>query len=463
MLVGELGMPLGELGVPLSTLVKARVGDVYSGQSKSHESACVDVADWTNGHGKTCTDYAFACADGDFKPEFRWLAGMEFHSPETACCACGRQTHGRSRPPPPPEVPTTVHGYSFHISSYCRGADREVKKPTFADCESHCASRKCACAHFGNGLCRMGYTYLGLIHSKGDFSAMVRPDAASDPGALAAQAREEATPAETCRSSLARRMPPKFYMYDGPEFLWGERLAACYHRKYGHAPWAMAKFFKNNTGYTEAGPAPQEDLSHALWLHTSLVRHRHRTKDPSAAMLYVVPAFGSLSEATGTCEGKTHTERLADAAATMKRSPWLATAAARHVVYAAADRSDLSPLGELGMLLSKAGVMAWCTSPSRCFGRFTRRVEIPMLPLLSLMYPRVHPRLVGEACPRERDGSARSGVPRRHTTVFFRGSHCDSVAAQQVRVKLADLRCMQVLTSAPSFHRYASSSPTFAT
>ncbi|KOO22078.1 hypothetical protein Ctob_002691 [Chrysochromulina tobinii] len=144
----------------------------------------------------------------------------------------------------------------------------------------------------------MGYTYLGLIHSKGDFSAMVRPDAVSDPGALAAQAREEATPAETCRSSLARRMPPKFYMYDGPEFLWGERLAACYHRKYGHAPWAMAKFFKNNTGYTEAGPAPQEDLSHALWLHTSLVRHRHRTKDPSAAMLYVVPAFGSLSEAT---------------------------------------------------------------------------------------------------------------------------------------------------------------------
>jgi hypothetical protein len=147
----------------------------------------------------------------------------------------------------------------------------------------------------------------------------------------------------------------------------------------------------------------------------------------------------------------------------MKRSPWLATAAARHVVYAAADRSDLSPLGELGMLLSKAGVMAWCTSPSRCFGRFTRRVEIPMLPLLSLMHPRVHSRLVGEACPRERDGSARSGVPRRHTTVFFRGSHCDSVAAQQVRVKLADLRCMQVLTSAPSPHRYASSSPTFAT
>lgn len=263
---------------------------------------CVDIPGWSNGHGKACADYAgSACVGGAFKPEFRWLAGEEFHSPELACCACGRQSHVIA-PPPPPSAAMTVHGYELHITSYCRGADREVKKPSFAQCEEHCASRKCACAHFGNGMCRFGYTYLGLLRSHEGFSSMVRPMAAAQPAALKAAEREAElarTPAEQCGSSVRSHVPPTFYMYDGPEFMWGERLAACYTARNGHPPWAMATAFRNNTGWTEAGPAPQADLSHSLWLHASLVRHRHRTKDPSAAALFVVPAFGSLSEATG--------------------------------------------------------------------------------------------------------------------------------------------------------------------
>jgi len=377
---------------------------------------CVDIPGWSNGHGKACADYAgSACVGGAFKPEFRWLAGEEFHSPELACCACGRQSHVIA-PPPPPSAAMTVHGYELHITSYCRGADREVKKPSFAQCEEHCASRKCACAHFGNGMCRFGYTYLGLLRSHEGFSSMVRPMAAAQPAALKAAEREAElarTPAEQCGSSVRSHVPPTFYMYDGPEFMWGERLAACYTARNGHPPWAMATAFRNNTGWTEAGPAPQADLSHSLWLHASLVRHRHRTKDPSAAALFVVPAFGSLSEATGTCEGTNHAQRMAAASAAIKASAHFARVPKRHVVYSAAHSEDVTPLGELGLLLSKAGVIAWCTSKARCSARFFKRAEIPMLPLLSLMSPAHHPRLAAEACPRGGAGAARGSRPDR--------------------------------------------------
>jgi len=406
---------------------------------------CVDVPGWSNGRGKSCADYAASmCLGGAIKPEFVWLAGAEFRSPEHSCCACGRQRTVIA-PPPPPAVAMTVHGYVLQINSYCRGADREVKKQSFADCETHCASRKCACAHFANGLCRFGFTYLGLLRSREGASAMVRPNAASEPAALKAAAREEAanSPAQACGSSFKPRMPPNFYMYDAPEFLWGERLVACYQRRAGHAPWAMATVFRNNSGFTEAGPAPQADLSHSLWLHSSLARHRHRTRDPSGAALFVVPAFGSLSEATGTCEGTTHAERMAAAAAAIRRHPWFAKAPKRHVVYAAAHSDDVTPLGTLGEVLSKAGVMAWCTSKARCSARFAKRAEIPMLPLLSLMHPSLHARLASEACPRGGGGGSISApVPRRRTALFFRGAHGTSEQAQAVRARMVELRSL---------------------
>ena len=40
------------------------------------------------------------------------------------------------------------------------------------------------------------------------------------------------------------------------------------------------------------------------------------------AHLFIVPAFGSLSEAVGSCEGTTHMHRQAEAAAALRASPW---------------------------------------------------------------------------------------------------------------------------------------------
>lgn len=272
-------------------------------------TGCSSVPGWTNGHGKGCDVYSAYCPGGTLSKEFEWLGGSQFNFPEKSCCACGRAAYFRVPPPPPPAATLTVHGYALHINSFCRGADREVKKDSFAACEAHCASRKCACAHFGGGKCRFAFTYVGLLRSNEGFSAFVRPGAESDPGAVAAAAREAkaaaAAGAPTCGTPTPRRVPPNFYMYDGPTFMWGQRLAACYAAKNGHAPWAMPTTFHNNSGYTESGPAPQADLSHSLWLHASLASHRHRLKQPDEAHLFVVPAFGSLSEATGTCEGTT--------------------------------------------------------------------------------------------------------------------------------------------------------------
>ena len=43
-----------------------------------------------------------------------------------------------------------------------------------------------------------------------------------------------------------------------------------------------------------------------------------------------------------------------------------------------------------------------------------------MLPLLSLMDPKVHPKLTAEACP---NGQHSTAVKRRPTLLYFRGAH----------------------------------------
>ena len=52
---------------------------------------------------------------------------------------------------------------------------------------------------------------------------------------------------------------------------------------------------------SQAGPAPNADLSHALWMHAALRNNKHRVQEGETASLFIVPAFGSLSEATGAC------------------------------------------------------------------------------------------------------------------------------------------------------------------
>ena len=90
---------------------------------------CDDQPGWSNGHNKTCADYAMWCADGAFKSGAEWLGGAAFNNPEISCCACGRATHHAPPPPPPPSDGITAHGYELHLKASCRGADREVKKP----------------------------------------------------------------------------------------------------------------------------------------------------------------------------------------------------------------------------------------------------------------------------------------------------------------------------------------------
>ena len=154
--------------------------------------SCVDAPGWTNGAGnRTCSDYQSSfCAAGALRTEFGWLGGRTFNYPELSCCACGKARI--ASPPPPPAAAMTVHGYVLQINSVCRGADREVNKPTFAACEAHCASRKCACSHFVDGVCHFGFTFLGLLKSKEGAQASVRPNAENEPAALKAAAREAA-------------------------------------------------------------------------------------------------------------------------------------------------------------------------------------------------------------------------------------------------------------------------------
>ena len=161
------------------------------------------------------------------------LSCVQFNWPEKNCCACGA-TSVNSPPPPPEGDGTTAHGYALHLGSYCRGADRTFKKESVEECEAHCASRKCACSHFGKGVCRFTYSYVGLLRSNEGFRAFVRPGASSSPAALKAAAAEaavaaaavaapKANPMAACGAPPPSRVPPTFYMYDGPEFMWGER------------------------------------------------------------------------------------------------------------------------------------------------------------------------------------------------------------------------------------------------
>ena len=464
-------------------------------------NGCIDTFGWTNGQaGKTCADYAQWCDGGTFRVGATWAGGETFNFPERNCCACGGSGAAASPPPPPPSDGVSSHGYATHLGFTCRGADRTAKYKDVERCEQHCAERKCACTHFGKGVCKFTYTYTGILRSAeaGAYTTYVRPGAAAEEEAVKVAERERLaqqvakTPGLAC-GGPAPRLSPKFYLYDGPAFMWGERLVACYRAKNKQWPWAMAapphapvgrggsarnatqrSFFGTDaflpagsqlaaqvgvssllaaagtaggaptptpsspssspaTVLSESGPAPHADLSHALWLHAALRGNKHRMSEGDSAALYVVPAFGSLSEATGTCEGTTHAERMSAAANALADHPWFAKFPKRHVVFAGATSEDRTPLGELGAALARAGAIGVCTSRERCSARFAKRAEVPMLPLLSLMNPSIHPRLTSEACPRgAAPGVAGASVKRRSTLLFFRGAHGTSLQSQEV-------------------------------
>ena len=51
------------------------------------------------------------------------------------------------------------------------------------------------------------------------------------------------------------------------------------------------------------------------------------------AHIFVVPTFGSLSEAVAGCEATTHLQRQEAAATALKASPWFARYPPRPVLY----------------------------------------------------------------------------------------------------------------------------------
>ena len=109
----------------------------------------------------------------------------------------------------------------------------------------------------------------------------------------------------------------------------------------------------------------------------------------------------------------------------------------RHIVFAGASSEDKLPLGALGAALSKGKAIGVCTMRAYCSERFPKRAEVPMLPLLQLMDPKVSRKLAGEACPK-----AGEDAPRRRT-LLFRGAHGTSAAAQEVRARLWEVRGLE--------------------
>ena len=149
--------------------------------------ACIDVPMWHNGHNATCATYekSAMCVDGALAASASWAGGAAFNWPEKNCCGCGLARALAAPPPPPAGDGATTHGYTLHLRSYCRGADRTTKKADAGSCEAHAASRKVACAHFGGGVCRFTYTFLGLLRSdSSSFQAFVKPGAAGEKAAL---------------------------------------------------------------------------------------------------------------------------------------------------------------------------------------------------------------------------------------------------------------------------------------
>ena len=58
--------------------------------------ACVDNANWNNGHGYNCANYAEKwCENGKARPGQEWALGERFNYPEQHCCVCGKSGNNK--------------------------------------------------------------------------------------------------------------------------------------------------------------------------------------------------------------------------------------------------------------------------------------------------------------------------------------------------------------------------------
>jgi len=385
---------------------------------------CEDTVGWENTRGKVCQDYTAWCASGEFKQGSEWAAGEVFNFPEQHCCLCGKAAQTAAAAPS-----DRAPAFSLHANTLCVGADHEVRSTTVESCEAKCEQSHCGCFFFHRGTCSFSAMHGGLQPTGKGYVSHVRIGATAAP-----KDPRSSPPGGPARCGAPPRMtgsPPSFYMYDEPAFEWGERLTRCFEGAHGLAPWALAV---NDSAHERDG-APSTQLAHGLWLHEALRRHPSRVASPERAALFVVPAYGSLSEEAGSCEGSSHLRRMEEAAAALRQSPWWAAAPTRHLLLAATLPDDRNALGALGELAAKGGAVALCADTLRCARGFQHRVVIPPLPLAPLAQLSVREQTVRQAC-----GS--SGAKRRSYSVFFRGVHAHAHEAQELRARLWGLRTL---------------------
>jgi hypothetical protein len=170
----------------------------------------------------------------------------------------------------------------------------------------------------------------------------------------------------------------------------------------------------------------------AHWAWSALERHPARVSTREKAELQVIIPFAALSAAAGTCNGRSHFDRMLAAAQTLKG---LKSADESSVlVLNAVESVSKNPLGELGKLLSSKGGRAACLTAKHCgsFSSPERNLPLPWLSLPALQTRAVRALVDGEACgggPRERD-----------VQLFYRGTLGSSREAQELRIRLPQLR-----------------------
>lgn len=258
--------------------------------------------------------------------------------------------------------------------------------------------------------------YTDTRPSKMGFNAWVRVGAVgASPGAAASSTG--------CGSASLRSSsplaPPPFFMYD--DTIGHATLAACYaHTHHNTAPWATTSLASSH-------------IALSIWIWEALARHPARVLEPSAARLFVVPAFGALSEAVGSCGGTSHYDRMLAAATALRGQRSFVLHARAHVLVSAAD-TPRNLLGELGTIAAARNASAACLDPKLC-GRFRadQALAIPWAPLPALASSSVRAAADAEAC---RGGALRP----RPISIYFRGMLGSTQSAQSLRVRLGLLR-----------------------
>jgi hypothetical protein len=381
---------------------------------------CEDTAGWKDYRGKTCRDYETWCAAGAFRAGAEWAAGKAFNFPEQHCCVCGRGVQGGQAAPGP-----SASAFSVRANAMCLEASLQVRTTTVQACEAQCEESGCGCFFFQRGVCSIAPVYAGVSPTAKGVVSHTRIGATLGP-----DPRTAPSGGGRCAPARPTGHPPSFYLYDDPAVEWGARLTACFEQAHGVPPWGISS---HNSSARAAGQPPHTQIAHGLWLTAALLMHPSRVLQPERATVYVVPAYGSLSEAVTTCGGLSHLSRMEAAAAFLKQSKWWAKAAGRHVILACTLPEDRNALGALGELTARGGAVALCSDTRNCVKAFQHRLTIPPLPLAPLTSLLIRDQTTKAAC-------GPSAGRRRSYSIFFRGAHAKAHDAQELRARLWELR-----------------------